>query len=235
MQNKKVIQTTHEVSLRDMLQNPRVDLHRRIVTVKRTLWFWEAHGEYDDREQSCPHISCYSCFQPERCELKPDWSDSTSGKSTSVCPWAATREKFLDVWVGKTHTHIHTTQCCERCLRVALIALSPVTLWQLTTLSRISLKHFWNKVFISQYLTPRLYNNSSSALKHVRFKAASIFLWTSLNSLHFMPGSWECNAEIWEILRGIFAAVLEWAIGAYTGNHPDIIINPLIFTKNSSI
>ncbi len=153
-------------------------------------------------------------------------------KSTSVCPWAAGREKSLDVWVGKTHTHIHTIQCCERCLSVALIALSPVTLWQLPTLSRISLKHFWNKVFISQYLTPRLYNNSrSSALKHVRFKAASIFLWTSLKSLHFLPGSWEYNAEIWEIMRTIFAAVLEWAIGAYTGNHPDIIINPIIITK----
>ncbi len=32
-------------------------------------------------------------------------------------------------------------------------------------------------------------------------------------------------------MRAIFAAVLEWAIGAYTGNHPDIIINPIIITK----
>lgn len=132
---------------------------------------WEAHGEYDDREQACPHISHYSCFQPERWELKPDWSDSTSGKkSTSVCPWAAGREKSLDVWVG-THC-VHTIQCCERFLSVALIVLSPVMVWQLTMLSRISLKHFWNKVFISQYLTPRnnirLYNSSDSfALKHV--------------------------------------------------------------------
>lgn len=120
MQKKEVIQTTNEVSLRDMLQNPRVDLHRRIVTVKMTLWLWEAHAEYDDREQSCPHISCYSCFQPEICELKPDWSDTTSGKKR-FCVSLSSQERKVPWCLSRqnSHTYTHNTmlrevsKCCS--------------------------------------------------------------------------------------------------------------------------